>query len=444
MNKNFLSIFTAAATAIGIFANTAPALASAPAHSDLLSTVPAAGSTIYESPKEIRLTFEGKLQKAGNKIVITNAKGEGTTLKDVMVDTNDTSVAAPVPAPLMDGWQRVDWTVLSEDGHAMKGNFTFTMVTPNVMGDVALNFAFKAGGEAVTCNKDIAGVGLLRVNGARMKVPVTKEMTATQTLKGQIADARFYVSNVRLISADGKETAVTLANDGKWQNGKVALVDFEDATGLCKDGGTPETHTKVVGTAPAGKYTGVAFNLGVPFEMNHADVAVAQSPLNVKPMWWNWQGGYKFVRIDLKTNIPAPKDMFYIHLGSTGCGDVAPADPHAAPATGTVTGTMVMTPTVKVNPGSISPTKPCKNPNLPTVRLKNFDPAKSVIVADLFGLINNVDISTPSPMPNGCMSGTTDKDCVPLFPNLGLSLKAGQCLYGCAYQKFFRVEAVKP
>lgn len=77
---------------------------------------------------------------------------------------------------------------------------------------VSIPFAFMAGASPVGCGQPIANLG-------------TTKSTATLT------DSRFYVSNPRLIDASGREAPVTLAADGLWQHGAVALLDFENATG---------------------------------------------------------------------------------------------------------------------------------------------------------------------------------------------------------------------
>jgi hypothetical protein len=114
-------------------------------------------------------------------------------------------------------------------------------------------------------------------------------------------DFRLYVSDVALIDAEGNAVPLTLEQDGKWQYDTVALLDFEDRTGTCANG-TPETRTQVVGTVPAGDYQGVQFTVGVPFDLNHDDATLAPSPLNLTSLWWNWRGGYKFLRVDLETH----------------------------------------------------------------------------------------------------------------------------------------------
>src|SRR5690606_33699956 len=123
------------------------------------------------------------------------------------------------------------------------------------------------------------------------------------------------VSAIELLDGQGNGTPLTLEQDGLWQYEDVALLDFEDGTGLCLDAGTAELNDTVIGSVPAGDYVGVRFLLGVPFELNHQDVGMAPSPLNVPSMFWTWQGGYKFARVDLRNDNP-DGDSWFWHQGS--------------------------------------------------------------------------------------------------------------------------------
>ncbi len=160
-------------------------------------------------------------------------------------------------------------------------------------------------------------------------------------------------------------------------------------------------------------------------DLNHADATIAPSPLNLTSLFWNWQAGYKFLRIDLATSGRpqdiTPGDMpkfgdraasnrlgFAIHLGSTVC---AADSPTKSPA-------------------------PCANPNRPVVEFANFDPARDIVIADLGAVLEGVDVDTnQSESPAGCMSTPNDGDCNPLMRNFGLTF-AGQG----GQQKFFRVQ----
>ncbi|MCB9762123.1 MAG: metallo-mystery pair system four-Cys motif protein [Alphaproteobacteria bacterium] len=235
--------------------------------------------------------------------------------------------------------------------------------------DVAVTFAARFGATPAACGQEIPGVG-----------------TTGSTISLQ--DLRFYVHDLRLVDSAGAEVPVTLDDDDLWQNGTVALLDFEDATGLCGNGTSP-TNDTVTGVAPAGDYTGLRFTLGVPFGLNHADAAVADTPLNLSTMFWSWQSGYKFLRMDLSTaGLP---EGWFVHLGSTGCT----ADPD-----GTVTD--------------------CTEPNRVEVAL-DMDVDTQVVVADFGALLAGSDVDADGGGAQGCMSGLSDPECGPVLGAFGLS-----------------------
>lgn len=260
---------------------------------------------------------------------------------------------------------------------------------------VEIRFALKAGDQDLSCAEPATGLG-----------------TTQSTV--QLNDLRFYISNLALIDGGGNAVPVTLDQDGLWQVESTALLDFEDGSVGCTETGNPDLNTSVRGTVAPGDYTAVRFDLGVPFALNHQDVTVAASPLNVPPMWWNWQGGYKFVRIDMKSDAAMMDGAWFIHLGSTGC--------------------------VAANQ-SKAPAEPCSRPNIATIQLDGFDPAANTIVADLATLLADVNLSESVPQPPGCMSGPDDPDCAGLLPGFGLDIATGACAEaGCPDQAFFRVE----
>ena len=223
------------------------------------------------------------------------------------------------------------------------------------------------------------------------------------------ADLRFYVHGVRLLKADRTEVPLRLVQD-IWQDDDTVLLDFEDKTQPCNNG-TPETNTNIRGIVPAGDYTGVRFNLGVPFDKNHRDISDpnTHSPLNLSSMYWGWQGGYKFLRIDSFIILEQDFAEFAVHVGSTGCRYGRPLE---------VAG--------------------CKWANRADVLLADFDAANDVIVADLAALLADSDLTSnvPDTQP-GCLSDRGDTDCVPVFNNLGISFDDG--FPTPATQKFFRV-----
>lgn len=199
-------------------------------------------------------------------------------------------------------------------------------------------------------------------------------------------DFRFYVHDVKLLSADGKETPVVL-DESVWQTKRVALLDFEDKTGTCANG-TQETNSTITGHVPKGSYTGLSFTLGVPFELNHANQAIAKSPLNISGLWWSWQGGYKFFKLDGATDT-VPEGLLF-HLGSAGCAM-----------------------------GEGNTVKSCTHDNRTVVTLNDFVPGDTLTL-DLEALFQDTHLDQDEGGAKGCMSSPEDPDCAPLFKNLGL------------------------
>ena len=216
-----------------------------------------------------------------------------------------------------------------------------------------------------------------------------------------LSDFRFYVQGVELKNAAGNWVPVTL-EENIFQTSGVALLDFEDD---CGELGNPELNDVVTGSVPAGDYDGLRFKMGVPFEMNHVNSATAPSPMNVTSMFWNWQGGYKFLRID--SGQFSPED-WRMHLGSTGCeGD---------PMAGGVTS--------------------CANGNRVEVELAAFDASTDTVVADYAALVEGAALDQDQAADAGCMSKPADTDCGPLFENLGLSFAGSSA----GTQQFFSAE----
>lgn len=256
---------------------------------------------------------------------------------------------------------------------------------------VEISFAAAVGAQAAACGASYADLG-------------TTDATA------QIKDLRFYVTNVRLAGTDG-EVEVTLDADGLWQDGRVALLDFEDGTGLSAGSGDSAMNTTVRGTAPSGGYDQLAFDIAVPFDLNHLDITAGAPPLDRTAMYWAWAIGYKFFRVDFDVDGTA----WNVHLGSHGC----PAADMMSP-----------------------PTAACERQNKATVRLTNFDPDSDVVSLDLAALVATSDITANTDMTAfGCQSFPNDTaECTTVYPTLGMDWDSGDCVSGCAGQTVFSVQ----
>ncbi|MCC7369463.1 MAG: metallo-mystery pair system four-Cys motif protein [Chloroflexi bacterium] len=244
------------------------------------------------------------------------------------------------------------------------------------------------------------------------------------------SDFRFYVSEVMLLDASGNATPLELEQDGKWQYKNVALLDFEDKSGPCTNG-TSETRDVVVGSVPKGSYSGVRFSLGVPTELNHQDSTIAPSPLNLTTLFWTWQAGYKFFRVDLEPDRMAMGPMGGPMAGApkpeagqtaAGAGATGPgAAGHGAATEASAGWAIHLGSTGCMGASQQQAPDGCSNPNRPSVELTPFEVGKNAVVVDLAALLasTNVEVNQPE-SAFGCMSAPNDGDCAGIMAALGL------------------------
>ena len=205
-----------------------------------------------------------------------------------------------------------------------------------------------------------------------------------------LTDMRFYVSELHV----GPDLApATLPADGRWQDGRVALLDFEDGSGACRNG-TAETNSALRVAVPKDAGPGLAFTIGVPADLNHANPLMAAAPLDDSMMHWHWRSGYKFLRAGVETE----DDGYWMHLGSSGCR------------------------------GRIGAIEGCDRPNRVTVRIDDFVVGKDAVQIDLARLFGDVDLTDGT--ATRCMSGPGEVDCEPAFDALGLGGTGSVSVFG--------------
>jgi uncharacterized repeat protein (TIGR04052 family) len=225
--------------------------------------------------------------------------------------------------------------------------------------DVEIPFEIRFGETSLSCAGEVGGIAL--------------------------TDLRFYVHDIRLVTADNDERRLTLVEDPLWQSLEVALLDFESGEGRCTNG-TEQVNDIIRGRAPPGDYTGLKFRVGVPEHLNHADPLRAEAPLSYSFMHWHWQTGYKFLRAGLARE----DDGFWIHLGSSRCERTAGG---------------------------------CLSGNRPAVVLSPFAPGEDVVELDLRELINGIDLDDGR--PSDCSSGPAETECQMPFAALGIDFSTG-------------------
>ncbi|MDV6236476.1 metallo-mystery pair system four-Cys motif protein [Leptospira ellisii] len=259
-------------------------------------------------------------------------------------------------------------------------------------GTPGIQFGAYAGTQKLQCGATLRGH-----ENVLETVPFIPTAHIAESTTFRLHDFRLYVHGVALITDAGEEIPIVLNQDGKFQTGNVALLDFEDKTGQCD--GTVETNNTVSGNVPGGTFRGIKFTVGIPEELNHLDADNQPAPLNLTGMFWGWTGGYKFLKLDFETDETGTAGTS-VHVGSGDC-----------------TGT-----------GSAST---CTRPNRIPVTLTpdgGFNPATQEIKINIQALLQGIDLTADA---NGalCMSGTTgmmSTGCPTIFPNLGLVLATGQ------------------
>ena len=100
-------------------------VSSAAAHSLLLESSPGAGATVDAGPRELALRFNNRIEKRLSRIRLVDDRGEAQDLA-VATDGAADRLTAPVPA-VKPGRYRVEWQVLSTDGHVVTGRYSFTV-----------------------------------------------------------------------------------------------------------------------------------------------------------------------------------------------------------------------------------------------------------------------------------------------------------------------------
>ena len=102
------------------------------AHSELVSSDPAADATLDAPPRQVSLTFDQRIEDVFAYVTVTGDGARQWAAPDPVVDGN--TVRATVTAGLPAGRYTVAYRVVSEDGHPIEGSFAFTLSSATVQG----------------------------------------------------------------------------------------------------------------------------------------------------------------------------------------------------------------------------------------------------------------------------------------------------------------------
>ena len=97
--------------------------AGVPAHSLLLGSEPAAGASL-PAPARLALRFNNRIEKPLSQVRVLDGRGAARPLAVLVGEGSPDRLVAALP-PLAAGVWRVEWQVLSTDGHIVRGSFSF-------------------------------------------------------------------------------------------------------------------------------------------------------------------------------------------------------------------------------------------------------------------------------------------------------------------------------
>lgn len=114
---------------------------SAAAHASLTSANPGADESVEVLPGEIRLAFTDKISAPAH-LVVTAPDGTRIVEREAEIDRNE--VFAAIPESPYSGQYRVDYKVISADGHPVDGAYRFTVEQGAAVADPANDEALES------------------------------------------------------------------------------------------------------------------------------------------------------------------------------------------------------------------------------------------------------------------------------------------------------------
>ena len=117
MNKNILLSFFLMFLLI-------PAIAYS--HVGIVDCSPSQDSVVTTSPEKITVNFGGSIEPAFSKIEVFDPNGEKVSTECRFLE-EDSIIESDLLENLSPGVYKVKWKIMSLDGHAIKGEYNFTI-----------------------------------------------------------------------------------------------------------------------------------------------------------------------------------------------------------------------------------------------------------------------------------------------------------------------------
>lgn len=97
------------------------------AHAIVKQSQPAAGAVLTASPREVKITFNEKVEAMFTSATVKNAAGATVSQEKATLDPADSAVLRlPVPT-LAPGAYTVKWNAVGSDGHRRNGEIRFSV-----------------------------------------------------------------------------------------------------------------------------------------------------------------------------------------------------------------------------------------------------------------------------------------------------------------------------
>ena len=193
----------------------------------------------------------------------------------------------------------------------------------------------------------------------------------------QLAQLFIYLSEFEYLNDEGQWQKLVLT-ENTYQHLNVALLGNS-----CEDLTEKNWQLAIEPIENANKNLKLRATIGVPFELNHQNPLTQSSPLNDSNMFWVWQTGHKFIRLELA----AQDDFWVFHLGSTGCTSASALR---------------------------APNSKCRYPNRASIE---FDVHNNNVELNLASWLESITFTDD----NSCQSGLNNPTCQQLFQNLAIS-----------------------
>ena len=99
------------------------------AHGEMVRADPAANSRVISAPMQVSIEFDGKLQVLGNATInsITVKDDKGQVISEPVSTVDGMRITSKLTSLDVTGLISVSYRIVSEDGHPVEGEYSFTV-----------------------------------------------------------------------------------------------------------------------------------------------------------------------------------------------------------------------------------------------------------------------------------------------------------------------------